>query len=404
MDFSTWLNDKNSQLHWLFIKRLSANDTGLTGGHQVGIYIPKSLANAIILPITRTDIKNPDFFLTAQIDSHNTAEQRIRAIYYNSKKHENKRKGRDEQRLTRWNSDISNSPLQDVENTGALTVFAFELDPNTKIASRISVWICRDLKEENMLEAHLGEIIPGEFIDGQADQLLTGYIPQKKAAKTTLSIPDAWKMSFPSGEEIIDYLVKNSSFGTAHPDKQIMKRRKEEYKLFLEVESLHVLEKIQVGFESVDDFIFLANSVSNRRKSRSGRSLEIHLERIFRESGIAEFGTQCTTEGNKKPDFIFPSCAAYKQGSFPDSKLRMLAVKTTCKDRWRQILNEANRISQKHLFTLQEGVSLNQFNEMQEEGVTLVVPEEIHGKFPAQIRSQILTLNQFISEIKRVSY
>lgn len=30
----------------------------------------------------------------------------------------------------------------------------------------------------------------------------------------------------------------------------------------------------------------------------------------------------------------------------------MLAVKTTCKDRWRQILNEADKIHQVHLFTL----------------------------------------------------
>lgn len=401
MEFSAWLNEKNTQLHWLFVKRLSANDTGLTGGHQVGIYIPKSLVSAILPPITRTDIKNPDLFLTAQIASHNTSVQSIRAIYYNSKKSENKQNGRDEQRLTRWNTDISNSPLQNVENTGSLAIFAFELDPNTKIASHISVWICRNLQEEGVVEGHLGEIIPGEFIDGQADQLLTGYIPQKKVAKTTLDIPEAWKTIFPSGEEIIDHLINNSSFGTANPDKQIMKRRKEEYKLFLEVESLHVLEKIQAGFESVDDFMFLANSVSNRRKSRSGRSLEIHLEKIFKESGIAEFGTQCTTEGNKKPDFIFPSCAAYKQASFPSSKLRMLAVKTTCKDRWRQILNEANRIPVKHLFTLQEGVSINQFSEMQAEKVTLVVPQETHAKFPAQIRSHVLTLAEFIEEVKQ---
>ncbi len=44
----------------------------------------------------------------------------------------------------------------------------------------------------------------------------------------------------------------------------------------------------------------------------------------------------------------------------------MLAVKTTCKDRWRQILNEAQRIKPKHLLTLQEGVSHRQFDEMQE--------------------------------------
>ncbi len=56
----------------------------------------------------------------------------------------------------------------------------------------------------------------------------------------------------------------------------------------------------------------------------------------------------------------------------------MLAVKTTCKDRWRQILNEADKIHQVHLFTLREGVSLAQYREMRESGVRLVVPSSLH--------------------------
>ena len=34
----------------------------------------------------------------------------------------------------------------------------------------------------------------------------------------------------------------------------------------------------------------------------------------------------------------------------------MLAVKTACRNRWHQILNEAGQITTKHLLTLQEGV------------------------------------------------
>ena len=78
----------------------------------------------------------------------------------------------------------------------------------------------------------------------------------------------------------------------------------------------------------------------------------------------------------------------------------MLAVKTTCKDRWRQILNEANKIPVKHLFTLQEGVSVNQFNEMRDENVVLVVPADVINKYPVAIRADILTLNQFIRDTK----
>jgi hypothetical protein len=55
-------------------------------------------------------------------------------------------------------------------------------------------------------------------------------------------------------------------------DVQLIDRRRVEYDIFLLVEELHVLDIIQRGFESVDEFIALANSVSNRRKSRAGKS------------------------------------------------------------------------------------------------------------------------------------
>ena len=77
----------------------------------------------------------------------------------------------------------------------------------------------------------------------------------------------------------------------------------------------------------------------------------------------------------------------------------MLAVKTTCKDRWRQILNEANRIPRMHLFTLQEGVSQAQYREMQEEGVRLVVPSSLHKKYPEAVRAELMTLGEFIAEL-----
>ncbi len=79
----------------------------------------------------------------------------------------------------------------------------------------------------------------------------------------------------------------------------------------------------------------------------------------------------------------------------------LLAVKTTCKDRWRQILNEAKYIPQKHLLTLQEGISPNQFKEMQESYVSLVVPKKLIPKYKKEIRPQIQTLESFIGDIHR---
>ncbi len=98
-------------------------------------------------------------------------------------------------------------------------------------------------------------------------------------------------------------------------------------------------------------------------------------------------------------NFLFPSAGAYHDTEFPVENLRMLAVKTTCKDRWRQILNEADKIHQVHLFTLQEGVSLAQYREMRESGVRLVVPSSLHKKYPEAVRAELMTLGAFIAEL-----
>ena len=78
----------------------------------------------------------------------------------------------------------------------------------------------------------------------------------------------------------------------------------------------------------------------------------------------------------------------------------MLAVKTTCRDRWRQILNEADRIPAKHLLTLQEGISESQFNEMRGAGVQLVIPAALIDKFPKSVQPHLQTLESFIGDVR----
>ncbi len=93
----------------------------------------------------------------------------------------------------------------------------------------------------------------------------------------------------------------------------------------------------------------MANRVLNRRKSRAGKSLENHLSALFDGNGII-YTAQAVTEGNKKPDFIFPSEAAYHDINYDIDKIVSLAAKTTCKDRWRQVLNEADIFRDKQSF------------------------------------------------------
>ena len=78
----------------------------------------------------------------------------------------------------------------------------------------------------------------------------------------------------------------------------------------------------------------------------------------------------------------------------------MLGAKTTCKDRWRQVLNEADRITNKHLFTLQRGVTKNQLQEMKDEHLTLVVPKNNKNLFLTEFHDNIMCLSDFIIMVR----
>jgi hypothetical protein len=201
---------------------------------------------------------------------------------------------------------------------------------------------------------------------------------------------------FPTGSEIVEKCIELRRLPLETVDNRLLRRRDCEYEIFKSIENLHVLPRLLQGFSSVDEFMAYSHAVNNRRKSRAGRSLELHVREIFVEEDVPHCHG-CESEPNKRPDFLIPSAESYQANKNP---LWMLAVKTTCKDRWRQILNEADLIPRKHLLTLQEGVSINQFAEMENAGLTLVVPAGIQGTYPVAIRHKLLSLSAFIDLVK----
>lgn len=403
-NFSQWLDaNSGSNVIW-YVKRLSGNDTLASGSHQAGPYVPKEFLFRIFPTIDRTDIKNPDTHFDLYIDSHSD-QRRVRAIYYNNRYHDTAAsRGRDEARLTNFGG--ARSALLDPENTGALTIFAFRLDDRGH-ALDCRVWVCGSVSEEDLAEERVGPIEPGRYLvwsPGTAENV--PQLIEKTRANCWLNpaeMPAEWLQTFPSGSDIIRKTIEMRPDRKLSPDKRLQRRRDCEFQIFRSVEQAIELPKITAGFTSVDEFVIRAQTILQRRKARSGRSLELHTLEIFTEERLIEgqdFSHQPESDAGKRPDFLFPSEAAYKDTSFPEDQLRMLAVKTTCKDRWRQILNEANRIPVKHLLTLQEGVSLSQFKEMTEAGVRLVVPEALKDSYPEEIRPQLQSLENFIDEIR----
>jgi hypothetical protein len=293
--------------------------------------------------------------------------------------------------------------LLDPDNTGALTVFAFEPHISKNI-QECHVWVCEHETHASLIEEIVGVVEPGAAKVWSVGKYSTLSPAFTSCALEPDQLPPDWLVKFPHGKEIIQKTLELQPDDTRlTPDQRLIERRRCEYALFQSIEQAIELKRIQKGFSSVDDFISHAQTILQRRKSRAGRSLELHIRQIFIEEGLREgidFSFQAVTEQGKQPDFLFPSAEYYQNPAFPKEKLRMLATKTTCRDRWRQVINEAKKIDEKHLLTLQEGISENQFTEMRTEGIKLVVPESLIKKYPKSIQPGLQTLESFIGDIR----
>ncbi|MDK5935142.1 EcoRII N-terminal effector-binding domain-containing protein [Serratia nevei] len=195
-NFQNWLNEKSSNDWYIHIKRLSANDTGATGSHQSGVYLPKNAANFLFPSINRIDEENPSVELIAKTLSHNVSDTQVRAVYYNSKPRNLNPKGRDETRITCWGG--KKSPLQNQKNTGALAIFCFSASDNLKDCDLVEVWVCSSIDEEDLVETIIGEVLPGTALSGLSTQLLGGFaIDDTNWKSRNYEIPEHWKVTFP---------------------------------------------------------------------------------------------------------------------------------------------------------------------------------------------------------------
>ena len=120
----------------------------------------------------------------------------------------------------------------------------------------------------------------------------------------------------------------------------------------------------------------------------------------IRDRQRIHYSRTAVTENNSKPDFLFPGQAEYFDPTFPDDRLVMLGAKSTCKDRWRQVLAEAARIPDKHLVTLQPAISQNQTDEMRSSRLQLVVPSGIHGTYNTAQQEWLMDLEGFVRLVK----
>jgi len=221
------------------------------------------------------------------------------------------------------------------------------------------------------------------------------------------SIIEKFGTTFPKTAEFSDLarLTLPEVRAEDDPDAALIAWLDHEEALFRRLERKVVSSRIEAGFvddngTDVDGFISFSLSVQNRRKSRMGHSLENHLAAVLRAHDIRHV-RGAVTEHKHKPDFLFPDLETYQAAPTEgDPRLTMLGAKSTCKDRWRQVLAEAEKISRKHLLTLEPGISEPQTDQMEASSLQLVVPSPVHGSYTDAQRGWLWSVGDFICEVR----
>ncbi|MXX65547.1 MAG: type II restriction endonuclease [Chloroflexi bacterium] len=205
--------------------------------------------------------------------------------------------------------------------------------------------------------------------------------------------------TFPSTYEFSKFIQDRVPVDPNEPDDALLAWWRAEEAHFREQERRIVEMRLAEGFEDVDEFLTFSKSVHNRRRARAGLAFENHLRALFESNGLRH-SFKKRTEGKSEPDILFPGIEQYRDPEFDDARLTMLAAKTTCKDRWRQVLQEAARIKRKHLCTLEPAISTDQLKEMELAFLVLVAPAAIVSSYRTPAGYQVLSIAEFIELVR----
>lgn len=357
---------------------------GKNGSHQAGFYIPKCAA-ALLFDTPGVKGENKDKLVKVKWQDDFTTDSRF--IYYGQGT-------RNEYRITRFGKGF---PFFEEDNVGDLLVIAqqsedyyygFVLQTDQDIDDFFAFFNLSPEMTNQLIDITQANT-PEKRLETNIQELVSLYT----------NFPETIQMA-KLARDIYNRIHKITDAEICQlPDAQLLKWIDTEYALFRSFEEKIYAPIYSVPFANCQELVKFSNIILNRRKSRAGKSLEHHLATIFTAAQL-EYEEQTVTEDNKKPDFLFPGGEAYHNLLFPTDKLVFLGAKTTCKDRWRQVLNEANRIETKYLFTLQQGISKNQLREMKHEHLKLVVPATYRTSFDKEFRPEIETLASFIEIVK----
>lgn len=366
------------------LKFISANDVGQTGGHQCGYYLPKAVWEMFTQhPPVRG--RNNETEVEVQWQDGRTTPSRVKWYGVGT---------RSEYRLTRFGRDF---PFLTYDNVGDLLVL-IPVDLTHFLAYVL------DLEEDiEDIQAALGVEISVSWAAYRNGQPQVPPEDEEECIERRFRRFSEALWAFPTGEVFsaetratLEECIRE--FQRMSADDALIHCMDAEYRLFRMAERVISGPDIARLFRDVDDFLATASGIMNRRKARAGRSLENHVDWVLTRARIPHV-MRPNVDG--RPDILIPSLEAYQDQNYPVDRLIAVGVKTTCKDRWRQVLNEAQRVPNKHILTIQQGISANQLAEMHRAHVTLVVPRDIQRQYPRGGEIEMRNIEQFIEDVRR---
>jgi len=368
---------KLARARHVYIKFLSANDLGLTGSNQDGVYVARE-AWPILFdePGPAGENRKRE---NVQIEWGRDFATPATFLWYGQSK--------SEYRITRLGPAFRD---QEEQFLGALFLLFYVEEEQQKI------YHARALDREDDIETvlHFLGVTPAEcggLLAFNLEERLRGYAGEYVAESGGV-FPDTGDISR-RAQRVYRDLYRQKERQSA--DAMLLELIGIEYALFRAIEKSVYASYLEQPFRDVEELLAVSSEINNRRKSRAGRSLENHLTFLFELRRVPFSFGQATEEG-KRPDFIFPSIEQYRDPRFASEKLFFLGAKTTCKDRWRQVLNEADRAPIKHLCTLQQGITSAQLREMREASVIPVVPKQFHDFCKKEDRDFLLSIESFL--------
>lgn len=384
-------------------KRLSAVEADRARSRQHEYQTTKGMRRFLGIPEEKQELTTTFAYLC---DEAEPIQEQAKLTYYNAR--ENQPDRSPEYRLYFPETSVSERAqtgdvlfICKIKSSGNLLALIAQANSSWELQLLWLLGIQDDdlLKFHSLKEASLSD----KTVDVAASVVLEilGVEPSISGSLYLDQMLEKFGPSFPSTRDFSEFARSTLEMDAANqPDLALIRWMEREEILFRTLEKEIISVWLRTEFSGdADEFMSKSLSLQNRRKSRAGHALENNLEQIFKTNKI-KFQRTALTENKSKPDFLFPGSKQYQDPDFPSAELIMLGAKTTCKDRWRQVLTEAARISKKHLLTLESPISTNQTDEMKFNSLQLIVPEQLQSHYSKEQQKWVLSLADFISHVR----